>query len=107
VVSDICERVVVMYAGRIAETGPAAAILGRPAHPYARALLSAIPRLEGPIGDLPAIPGVVPAPADFPIGCRFAPRCAHAIPACEAAPPALRDLPSGTAAACIRAEEIA
>jgi oligopeptide/dipeptide ABC transporter ATP-binding protein len=107
VVSDICERVVVMYAGRIAETGPAAAILGHPAHPYSRALLAAIPRLEGPIGDLPAIPGVVPAPFDFPKGCRFAPRCAYALPACEAAPPPLRDLPSGTAAACLRAEEIA
>jgi oligopeptide/dipeptide ABC transporter ATP-binding protein len=106
VVSDICERVVVMYAGRIAETGPAGTILDRPAHPYARALLAAIPRLEGPIGDLPAIPGVVPAPADFPKGCRFAPRCGFAQPACEAAPPPLRGLPSGTAVACIRAEEI-
>jgi oligopeptide/dipeptide ABC transporter ATP-binding protein len=107
VVSDICERVVVMYAGRVAETGPAATIFERPAHPYTRALLAAIPRLDGPIGDLPAIPGVVPAPMDFPEGCRFAPRCAHARPACEAAPPALRPLPSGTEAACIRAEEVA
>jgi oligopeptide/dipeptide ABC transporter ATP-binding protein len=107
VVSDICERVVVMYAGRVAETGPAARIFERPAHPYTRALLAAIPRLEGPIGDLPAIPGVVPAPADFPAGCRFAPRCDHARAECVAAPPTLRALPSGTAAACIRAEEIA
>ncbi|MGG5817853.1 ABC transporter ATP-binding protein [Falsiroseomonas sp. HW251] len=106
VVSEICERVVVMYAGRVAETGPAAIILERPAHPYARALLAAIPRLEGPIGDLPAIPGVVPAPFDFPAGCRFAPRCAYAQPACEAGPPPLRALPSGTSAACIRAEQI-
>jgi oligopeptide/dipeptide ABC transporter ATP-binding protein len=107
VVSDICERVVVLYAGRIAETGAASTIFGRPAHPYTRALLAAIPRLEGPIGDLPAIPGVVPAPVDFPAGCRFAPRCAHALPACEVAPPPLRALPSGTDAACIRAEGIA
>ncbi len=96
-----------MYAGRVAETGPAARIFERPAHPYTRALLAAIPRLEGPIGDLPAIPGVVPAPADFPAGCRFAPRCDHARAECAAAPPRLRALPSGTAAACIRAEEIA
>ena len=107
VVSDICERVVVMYAGRVAETGPAATIFERPAHPYTRALLAAIPRLEGPIGDLPAIPGVVPAPFDFPQGCRFAPRCGFAQAACEAAAPPLRALPSGTEAACIRAEEIA
>jgi oligopeptide/dipeptide ABC transporter ATP-binding protein len=106
VVSDICERVVVMYAGRIAETGAAETIFAQPAHPYTRALLAAIPRLEGPVGDLPAIPGVVPAPFDFPAGCRFAPRCAHALPACEAAPPPLRALPTGTQAACIRAEEV-
>jgi oligopeptide/dipeptide ABC transporter ATP-binding protein len=104
VVSDICERVVVLYAGRVAETGAAATILHRPAHPYARALLAAIPRLEGPIGALPAIPGVVPAPLDFPPGCRFAPRCAIAIPACAAAPPPLIATAAGTLAACIRAE---
>jgi oligopeptide/dipeptide ABC transporter ATP-binding protein len=107
VVSDICERVVVMYAGRVAETGAAEGIFARPAHPYTRALLAAIPRLEGAIGALPAIGGVVPAPADFPVGCRFAPRCPNALPACDVAAPALRDLPGGGAAACIRAEELA
>jgi oligopeptide/dipeptide ABC transporter ATP-binding protein len=107
VVSDICERVVVMYAGRVAETGPAATLFAQPVHPYTRALLAAIPRLEGPIGALPAIAGVVPAPFDFPVGCRFAPRCGHAVPACEAAPPALRPMPGGGLAACIRAEDIA
>ena len=107
VVSDICERVVVLYAGRVAETGSAQAIFAQPAHPYTRALLAAIPRLEGPIGALPAIAGVVPAPIDFPAGCRFAPRCAYALPACEAAPPTLRQVPSGSQAACIRAAEIA
>jgi oligopeptide/dipeptide ABC transporter ATP-binding protein len=107
VVSEICERVVVVYAGRIAEAGAAEAILGRPAHPYTRALLAAIPRLEGPIGELAAIGGTVPAPDGLPPGCRFAPRCPHALPACDAAPPALRPTAAGTEAACIRAEEIA
>ncbi len=107
VVADICERVVVMYAGRIAETGDAAAIFAQPGHPYTQALLAAIPRLEGPIGTLPAIGGVVPSPADFPQGCRFAPRCQHAIPDCTVAAPALRALAGGTAAACIRAEYVA
>jgi oligopeptide/dipeptide ABC transporter ATP-binding protein len=105
VVSEICERVVVMYAGRIAETGHATALFERPAHPYTRALLAAIPRLEGPIGDLPAIPGIVPSPIDFPTGCRFAPRCAYAEPACEAAPPPLRPTPAGEAA-CIRLDAL-
>ncbi len=105
VVSDICERVVVMYAGRVAETGTAQALFERPAHPYSRALLAAIPRLGGPIGDLPAIPGVVPAPLDFPPGCRFAPRCGFAEPACEAAPPPLLPTSSGEAA-CIRLDTL-
>jgi oligopeptide/dipeptide ABC transporter ATP-binding protein len=107
VVADLCERVVVLYAGRVAETGGAGAIFASPGHPYTQALLAAIPRLEGPLGALPAIGGVVPSPADFAAGCRFAPRCPHAIAACEAAPPALRALPGGTAAACIRAEHVA
>jgi oligopeptide/dipeptide ABC transporter ATP-binding protein len=106
VVAEFCERVVVMYAGRMVETGPAEAVFSRPRHPYARALLAAIPRLEGPIGRLPAIEGVVPAPSDYSAGCRFAPRCVFALPACDAAPPALQTLGS-SAAACIRAEEIA
>jgi oligopeptide/dipeptide ABC transporter ATP-binding protein len=102
VVADICERVVVMYAGRVAESGAAEAMLARPAHPYTRALLAAIPRLEGEIGPLPAIPGVVPPPTDFPPGCRFAPRCGLALPPCHAAPPSLRMAAGGTEAACIR-----
>ena len=76
----------------------------RPAHPYSRALLAAIPRLEGPIGDLPAIPGVVPAPMDFPHGCRFAPRCAFAQRPCSAAPPPMRGTQSGEAKADTVAE---
>jgi oligopeptide/dipeptide ABC transporter ATP-binding protein len=107
VVAEICERVVVMYAGKVVETGGADAVFERPRHPYSRALLAAIPRLEGPIGQLPAIPGVVPAPFDFPRGCRFAPRCAHAERACTLVAPSLRDLGTGSAAACIRAEELA
>jgi oligopeptide/dipeptide ABC transporter ATP-binding protein len=104
VVAEICERVLVLYAGRVAETGAAAALFASPGHPYTQALLAAIPRLQGPLGPLPAIGGVVPAPADFPRGCRFAPRCPRAIPACEVAPPELRPLVGGTDAACIRAE---
>jgi oligopeptide/dipeptide ABC transporter ATP-binding protein len=101
VVADFADRVVVMYAGRIAETGPSAAIFASPQHPYTQALLAAIPRLSGPIANLPAIPGVVPSPADFPAGCRFAPRCPHAHLECTLAPPALIPLPGGVAAACI------
>jgi oligopeptide/dipeptide ABC transporter ATP-binding protein len=101
VVADFADRVVVMYAGRIAETGSADEIFARPRHPYTQALLAAIPRLSGPIAELPAIPGVVPGPMDFPVGCRFAPRCPHAHDACTVAPPPLVLLPGGGAAACV------
>jgi oligopeptide/dipeptide ABC transporter ATP-binding protein len=101
VVADFADRVLVMYAGRIAETGPTAALLVHPQHPYTRALLAAIPRLTGPIAGLPSIPGVVPGPMDFPIGCRFAPRCPNAHVACTLAPPPLVPLPNHVTAACI------
>jgi oligopeptide/dipeptide ABC transporter ATP-binding protein len=87
VVSDFAERVVVMYAGRAVERGPAARLFAEPAHPYSRALLAAIPRMSGPIAPLPAIPGTVPLPHAMPPGCRFAPRCAQAREACAAPPP--------------------
>ena len=87
VVSDFADRVVVMYAGRTVERGPAARLFAEPAHPYTRALLAAIPRMRGPIGRLPAIPGTVPPPYAMPPGCRFAPRCAHAQPRCRLPPP--------------------
>ncbi len=103
VVADICERVVVLYAGRVAEAGAAHAMFAAPGHPYTRALLASIPSLTGPLGPLPAIGGMVPSPLDFPPGCRFAPRCTLALPACEAAQPVMRHLPSGTSAACILA----
>jgi oligopeptide/dipeptide ABC transporter ATP-binding protein len=101
VVADFADRVVVMYAGQIAETGPSAAMFARPRHPYTQALLAAIPRLSGPITALPSIPGVVPGPMDFPAGCRFAPRCPHAHLECTLAPPPRVPLPDGVAAACI------
>ena len=102
VVSEVAHRVLVMYAGRVVETSPAAAIFERPLHPYTEGLLASIPRLEGPIERLDAIPGQVPPPDAMPAGCRFAPRCRHAEPACRAAPPPLAPRGEGRSAACIR-----
>ena len=78
VVAELADQVYVMYAGRIVEHGPVQAVLGRPAHPYTQALLRCAPRLEGTTERLRVIPGGVPDPADYPPGCRFHPRCAHA-----------------------------
>ncbi|MGG5822729.1 ABC transporter ATP-binding protein [Falsiroseomonas sp. HW251] len=101
-VAGFADRVAVMYAGRIVEQGPAREALTAPRHPYTRALLGSIPRIDGDEARLPAIGGLVPRLDDLPPGCAFAPRCALAIEACGAAPPAL----TGSAvhqAACIRA----
>lgn len=75
IVSETADRVAVMYAGQIVETGPVRALIDSPLHPYTRALLAAVPVLGRESGRLATIPGTVPLPADFPAGCRFANRC--------------------------------
>ena len=85
VVAEIADRVTVMYAGEVVEEGPVAEVFERPRHPYTAALIASVP--EGSADRLVAIPGTVPAPAKMPPGCRFAPRCDHARPECEAGPP--------------------
>jgi phosphonate C-P lyase system protein PhnK len=102
VVSEVAHRVLVMYAGRVVETSPAAEVFARPLHPYTEGLLASIPRLEGPIERLDAIPGQVPTPDAMPAGCRFAPRCRYAAEPCRAAPPPLAPRGPDRAAACIR-----
>ncbi len=107
VVADIADRVAVMYAGRIAETGPTGQIFARPRHPYTALLLASIPRLtDVPKSALAVIEGRVPTPAEFGAGCRFASRCPLAEARCDASPPPLRDLGDGRLSACFRAEEV-
>ncbi len=87
IVAGMADRVCVMYAGEIVETAPTAELLRAPRHPYTRALLDAVPRLGAGRGELTSIPGRVPAPGEYPAGCRFAERCPRVQPACRAAPP--------------------
>ena len=75
IVSEMADRVCVMYAGRIAETASVEELMNHPQHPYTRALLKAIPHLGEEKGPLSTIPGTVPQPSDFPAGCRFCDRC--------------------------------
>jgi peptide/nickel transport system permease protein len=99
VVADLCDEVAVMYAGQVVESGTVADVLGRPTHPYTAALLGANPHVaEGlPVPErLPSIPGTVPAPADWPAGCRFAGRCALATEECARPVPATQAHGSGT-----------
>ena len=102
VVAEFARRVLVMYAGRVVEDAPAGELFARPFHPYAEGLLASIPRLDGPLARLDAIPGQVPAPDLALPGCRFAPRCRYAIDACRAAVPPLLPRGPDRAVACIR-----
>jgi len=102
ILSNISDRLMIMYLGMVMEIGPTDAVIGNPLHPYARALLEAVPvpdpRYKRPI---PTIKGEVAAPIDPPPGCRFAPRCPKATEIClQDPPPALRQFGSGHLAAC-------
>jgi peptide/nickel transport system permease protein len=101
VVAESCDRVLVMYAGEIVEEGDVMQILARPRHPYTRALLAATPRNDIRVERLPTISGTTPAAWEWPQGCRFAPRCVHALPKCSAAP-----VPFERGVRCIRADEL-
>ncbi|MGQ4510992.1 oligopeptide/dipeptide ABC transporter ATP-binding protein [Streptomyces sp. DW26H14] len=102
VVAENCDRVLVMYAGEIVEEGPTARVLAAPAHPYTEALLRVASVDPADRRDLAVIPGRPPrAGADLP-GCRFAERCAYAEPRCTGGPVALRTLPDGRTARCLR-----
>ena len=83
VVQQVCDDIAIMYTGRIVESGPADAVLARPAHPYTRALLNAVIDLGDPAGTARPIPGVLPDMARLPDGCTFHPRCPLAGPECR------------------------
>ncbi|MFB0617360.1 dipeptide/oligopeptide/nickel ABC transporter permease/ATP-binding protein [Streptomyces sp. AGS-58] len=97
-VADVTDRVVVMYGGQIAESGVTSALVAAPAHHYTRGLLASVLSLESAEERPAQIKGVVPAPAGFPAGCRFADRCPLAGEACRTAAPVLAGTPAHTAA---------
>jgi len=101
VVAETCDRVSVMYAGRVVETGPVSRIFAQPEHPYTRGLLNCIPTLDG---DQPLRPieGSVPDAAEIGDGCAFATRCDMAREHCRQARPAFTSLGAGHGAACFR-----
>jgi peptide/nickel transport system ATP-binding protein len=104
-IEGLADRVAVMYAGRIVESGATAAVFRRPAHPYTRLLLDSMPRLSH--RHLPrGIAGTTPPPGARPAGCRFAPRCPLAEEVCRATEPVLREVGPGVRAACHRVEAV-
>ena len=101
VIAEICDDVVVMYAGKVAESAPASELFHNPRHPYARGLLTSIPRLETPRKSrLPIIEGMVPSLYDLPEGCKFQARCKHVMEVCREREPELTEIESGHAVRC-------
>ncbi|MFI6656043.1 dipeptide/oligopeptide/nickel ABC transporter permease/ATP-binding protein [Streptomyces sp. NPDC050523] len=97
-IADVTDRVVVMYGGQIVETGVTADLVETPAHHYTRGLLGSVLSLESAAERMTQIKGVVPSPADFPAGCRFADRCPLATEVCRTTAPGLLGTPTHTAA---------
>jgi oligopeptide/dipeptide ABC transporter ATP-binding protein len=106
VIAELAHRTVVLYAGRMAETGRTGDTLERPAHPYTAGLLASRPLLEGPVPErLPTIRGYPPRPGDVEGRCRFSPRCEYVRRSCESVEPELREVAAGgRMAACHFAE---
>jgi peptide/nickel transport system ATP-binding protein/oligopeptide transport system ATP-binding protein len=101
---EMCDRVAVMYASRIVETGRVADLFARPAHPYTQALMKSIPSLANPAERLEVIPGQAHSPLDYPTGCRFRDRCPFAFDRCQHAYPPDYPKPDGGLVACFLAD---
>src|SRR5580700_9536453 len=106
VISEVCDRIIVMYAGQVVEEGPAAGIITAPRHPYTRALLDAVPQGERR-GQLRSITGSPPSLVDVPGGCRFAPRCRLATQECLSWETELIEISGpGRLARCLHHDEV-
>jgi peptide/nickel transport system ATP-binding protein len=104
VVAEVAQRVVVMYAGKVVEQASVEELFARPRHPYTQGLIRSIPRIDTAATHKPrleTIAGTVPKLIAPPEGCRFAPRCKHAVAACTRETPPLRTVASGHQVACI------
>ncbi|MFC4801301.1 ABC transporter ATP-binding protein [Neobacillus sp. GCM10023253] len=100
VVAEMCDRVVVMYAGKVVEEADVIEIFENPKHPYTKGLLNSVPKLGQKTNRLDPIPGNVPNPANMPKGCKFAPRCSEAMDICKENEPDLRQISNGHQCRC-------
>jgi oligopeptide/dipeptide ABC transporter ATP-binding protein len=104
IVARMCDRVAVMYAGRIVESGPVRELFKAPRHPYTQALMASVPRMEARVSRLPSIDGQPPALHRLPAGCRFAPRCRYAEQRCRDEYPPTFAVGPAHEAACWKAQ---
>ena len=100
VVRHLSDRVVIMYLGRVVESAPTAVLFGESNHPYTRALLEEVPRMDLRHREFEPIRGEIPSPLDPPRGCHLHPRCPHAVPRCRTEAPRLREIAAGHRSAC-------
>ena len=105
VVAEVCDRVIVMYAGYVVEMAEVNELFDNPSHPYTQGLLKCIPNIDEDREVLDTIEGTVPPPYAMPKGCRFAPRCPYATPECEANKPELYEIGGGQTCSCFRYKE--
>ncbi|WP_018885509.1 ABC transporter ATP-binding protein [Paenibacillus massiliensis] len=101
VVAEMCDRVMVMYAGQVVEETDVKTLFSNPKHPYTRGLMASLPQLAGDQKRLSSIPGQVPNPAHMPAGCRFAPRCPVKQEQCELMQPELLEIEPGHRCRCL------
>ncbi|PIC63614.1 peptide ABC transporter ATP-binding protein [Sporosarcina sp. P13] len=106
VVSEVCDRVMVMYAGRIVEEASVKEIFESPSHPYTKGLIESIPSIDEEVEWLKTIQGNVPIPSQMPMGCKFAPRCQYAIERCRQEEPELMVFESSQKSRCFLAKEV-
>jgi peptide/nickel transport system ATP-binding protein len=107
IVASVCDELAVMYRGRFVEHGPVLEVLRRPVHPYTRALIAAVPVPDPAIAPVPLPATLMAGGAATPdAGCRFAPRCEHALPGCTTREPDLSEIAPAHRVACLRAAEL-
>jgi oligopeptide/dipeptide ABC transporter ATP-binding protein len=106
VVSQLCARVLVLYAGQMMELGPSSTLLSQSRHPYTSALIASLPSIDHRVARLRAIPGQPPGAGEAPTGCPFWPRCPHADDDCRSTPIVMREITSDHSTSCRRVESI-
>ena len=100
IVADICDKVAIMYAGRVVEYADKRALYATPLHPYTIGLFNSVPDIDEDIDELPVIPGLMPDPMALPTGCTFHPRCSMAEESCSTVQPQMQELGPGHFVAC-------
>ena len=100
IVADICDKVAIMYAGRVIEYADKRSLYTNPVHPYTRGLFKSVPSIDEDVDELPVIPGLMPDPVNLPSGCAFHPRCNMAIDECKNLQPQMQEAEPGHFAAC-------